>query len=153
MQRRSFVTNSLRALFFPVLLKAEATEDPWPSTDLLKPEQLARMLSSDSSKLKVIYVGFPVLYRAAHISGANLAGPCSKPEALNQLRNTVAPLQRGSELVIYCGCCPFDKCPNIRPAYRALHDMGFTRLRVLYLATNLHTDWVAKGYPTEKSAA
>jgi len=42
------------------------------------------------------------------------------------------------------------RCPNIRPAFLALRDMGFTRLRVLMLPTDLYTDWVQKGYPTEK---
>jgi len=52
--------------------------------------------------------------------------------------------------VIYCGCCPFDHCPNIRPAYTALNAMGFKKLRVLVLPTNFATDWVDKGFPMQK---
>jgi hypothetical protein len=29
--------------------------------------------------------------------------------------------------------------------------MGFTKLRLLSLPTNFATDWVNKGYPTDKS--
>jgi hypothetical protein len=43
------------------------------------------------------------------------------------------------------------KCPNIRPAYRTLKELGFTHVRVLSLATNLHTDWVSKDFPVEGS--
>jgi hypothetical protein len=52
---------------------------------------------------------------------------------------------------VYCGCCPLDRCPNLRPAFTALHDMGFTHLRVLLIPTNFYTDWVKPGFPFEKS--
>jgi len=52
--------------------------------------------------------------------------------------------------VIYCGCCPWSHCLNVKPAYEALHNMGFRKLKVLYIADNLGTDWVSKGYPVEK---
>jgi thiosulfate/3-mercaptopyruvate sulfurtransferase len=45
---------------------------------------------------------------------------------------------------------PFGYCPNIRPAFVALHGMGFTRLRVLVMPNNFSSDWVDKGYPVEK---
>jgi hypothetical protein len=63
----------------------------------------------------------------------------------------VASLPHDKELFIYCGCCPFIKCPNIRPAYSALHEMGFSKVKVVMIETNLHTDWIEKGYPSEKS--
>jgi hypothetical protein len=43
------------------------------------------------------------------------------------------------------------KCPNIRPAYRTLKELGFTHIRVLSLPENLHADWVSKDYPSEGS--
>jgi hypothetical protein len=43
-----------------------------------------------------------------------------------------------------------EKCPNIRPAFAALHEMGFTKVRVVSIPTNFKTDWIDKGYPTEK---
>jgi hypothetical protein len=33
-----------------------------------------------------------------------------------------------------------------------LKELGFEHVSVLHLPTNLHTDWVAKGYPTTKGA-
>jgi hypothetical protein len=31
-----------------------------------------------------------------------------------------------------------------------MHNLGFRKLKVLYIADNLGTDWVSKGYPVEK---
>jgi hypothetical protein len=42
-----------------------------------------------------------------------------------------------------------EKCPNIRPAYQTLKELGFSHVRVLNLHTNFHVDWSAKGYPVE----
>ena len=95
----------------------------------------------------LLSVAFPVLYRGKHIVHAINAGPTSKPEGIEALKNAVAKLPKDADLVIYCGCCPMVKCPNIRPAYRTLKELGFTHIRVLGLPTNLHTDWVSKDYP------
>ncbi|MBV9772192.1 MAG: rhodanese-like domain-containing protein, partial [Bryobacterales bacterium] len=92
-----------------------------------------------------------VLYRGKHIVHAINAGPTSKPEGIEALKKAVARLPKDADLVIYCGCCPMVKCPNIRPAYRTLQGLGFTHLRVLSLPTNLHTDWVSKDYPSESA--
>jgi hypothetical protein len=42
------------------------------------------------------------------------------------------------------------QCPNVRPAYKRLKDLGFTRVRVLILPTNFQTDWAARGYAVER---
>lgn len=134
-----------------VLLGFAPGDDPWQSSELMQPKELAEKLQATGEvKPPIFYVGFPVLYRGGpHIASAALTGPCSKSEGLAELKKAVGNLPRDHELVIYCGCCPFVKCPNIRPAYQALHDMGFSQLKVLYIETNLHTDWVTKGYPVE----
>lgn len=143
-----------RILFAAVLLCGLAYgRDPWSSQDLLQPSDLAAQLSSEKNpKPLVLFVGFPVLYRSAHIAGAVLAGPCSKPEGLSALKNAVRDVPRKGIVVIYCGCCPFVKCPNVRPAYTALHEMGFTNVKVVEMDTNFHTDWAVKGYSVERPA-
>jgi hypothetical protein len=100
----------------------------------------------------VIHTGFSVLYRATHIRESVFAGPGSKEEGVADLKKIVAGQPRDREIVLYCGCCPWDKCPNIRPAFAALHEMGFTRVKALELPTNLKTDWIDKGYPVDKRA-
>ena len=66
------------------------------------------------------------------------------------LKKFAAPLKKDQLIVIYCGCCPWNRCPNIGPAYKQLRDLGFTNVKALYLANNFGDDWVAKGYPTER---
>ena len=110
---------------------------------------LASQLKSNAAP-HILYVGFPILFKGARIPSAVFAGPCSKKEGLDLLAQSVKALPHDADIVIYCGCCPFVRCPNVRPAYKALKDAGFTNVKVLQLDTNLHTDWVEKGYPTDK---
>jgi thiosulfate/3-mercaptopyruvate sulfurtransferase len=120
--------------------------DPWADSEVVAPDALAK----DLNGRLVIYVGFNVLYRAAHIAGTIYAGPASQPEGIAELKKAVAGEPRDRDIVLYCGCCPMEKCPNIRPAFAMLHEMGFTRVRVLGVPANLKTDWIDKGYPTDK---
>jgi hypothetical protein len=45
--------------------------------------------------------------------------------------------------------CPLGHCRNIRPAFIAMRDMGFTHLCVLILLNDFNTDWIEKNYPVE----
>jgi thiosulfate/3-mercaptopyruvate sulfurtransferase len=130
----------------------EATSDPWASGALVQPAELAQAIQSGHAPI-ILSVAFPVLYRGRHIMHAINAGPTSKPEGIEALKKAVANLPKDSDLVIYCGCCPMVKCPNIRPAYRALQELGFTHVRVLSLPSNFHDDWASKDYPSEGPAA
>jgi thiosulfate/3-mercaptopyruvate sulfurtransferase len=150
MRRRDFLHIATASLFLAAAASAQ-TEDPWTPEELVEPAQLAKELATNASDIHLLYVGFPILYRGAHITGAVLAGPCSKPEGLASLKKTALNLSPDREVVLYCGCCPLVRCPNIRPAYTAMREMKFTRLKVLHLPTNLHTDWISKGYPVQKS--
>jgi len=143
----------MKLLFVLVaILLLDTAQDPWTAKEVVQPKTLAELMEAKKQPA-VYYVGFATLYRnGAHIAGAVLAGPCSKAEGLDALRKTVGELPRDKEIFIYCGCCPFVKCPNIRPAYSALHDMGFSDIKVVMMETNLHTDWIDKGYPSEKTA-
>ena len=129
--------------------QAQSTELSPASADLIRPEELVKALQS-VAKPTVLNVGPRMIYVQAHIPGAEFIGPANKPEGLEKLRARAASLPRDSFVVIYCGCCPWEHCPNIRPAYRELKQMGFTRLKVLFIATSFGSDWVEKGYPTAK---
>jgi manganese transport protein len=68
---------------------------------------------------------------------------------LEALQKWLSALPNTAEVVIYCGCCKLEHCPNIRPAFKALNDMKFTNAKLLNLPDNLKVDWVDKGYPME----
>jgi rhodanese-related sulfurtransferase len=122
-----------------------------PSTRLINPEDLVKTLqSSKAEKPLMIQVGSHVLYSQAHIPGSEYIGPASSDAAVQQLRKRVESVPRNKFILIYCGCCPWGHCPNVKPADDALHAMGFTNIKVLYIANNFGADWVDKGYPVAK---
>lgn len=129
-----------------------AGSDPWTAAQLVQPADLARELATAKGNTAptIVYVGFRTLFEGGHIPGATFHGTASADQGLADLKKWAASLPRTTNLVIYCGCCPFDRCPNIRPAFTALRDMGFTHLRLLVLPKSFAADWVEKGYPMEK---
>ena len=122
-----------------------------PSADLIQPAALAADLRGEAArKLVILQVGFRTLYEQAHIPAAEYAGPASDAQGLKRLRGRAAKLPKDADIVIYCGCCPWDHCPNVADAYFALRDLGFTHVRVLYIPGNFGDDWADKGYPVVK---
>ena len=120
---------------------------------LVEPAKLAKTLESTAKKPAVICVACPVLYRSKHITGAVFAGPGNKPEGIESLKKAVGGMPKDADIVLYCGCCPMERCPNVRPAHQALKDAGFTHVRVLRIETNMAADWYSKGYPSEAGPA
>jgi len=122
-----------------------------PAVRLLQPAELAHiLLASSGEKPVILQVGSHVLYAEAHIPGSEYVGATGQESGLQALRNRAKTLERDRPIVIYCGCCPWSKCPNIRPAYRELVSLGFTGVKALYLADDFGTNWVAQGYPVVK---
>src|SRR5689334_14118296 len=127
MLRQSAMT--LRTLFASLSLAAlclSQTSDPWPKSALMEASALASTLQSNGKVPVIISVVFPALYRAKHIPNAIYAGPGSKPEGIEMLKKAVANTPKDSDIVIYCGCCPMAMCPNLRPAFKTLKELGFT---------------------------
>jgi thiosulfate/3-mercaptopyruvate sulfurtransferase len=138
----------LIALTSPLSLRADS--DPWTKTQTVQPAGLAKELGSPKTAPKVVFVGFKRLYSAGHIKGAEYHGTAGSEEGLKELTAWAAGLPRSTNLVIYCGCCPMERCPNIRPAFKALQAVGFKNLRVLLLPQDFATDWAGKGLPYDK---
>jgi hypothetical protein len=120
-----------------------------PGASLIHAEELAKALAGPAAQRPaVLHVGFRVLYRSGHIAGSPYIGPASKPEGLMALRKAVRKLPRSKAIVLYCGCCPWTDCPNVRPAFAAAESTGRT-VKILYIAKNLQKDWIDAGLPTE----
>ncbi|MHB1937759.1 MAG: rhodanese-like domain-containing protein [Acidobacteriaceae bacterium] len=126
----------------------------WTAAQAIQPSAMVAVLAnSKGAKPVVLQVGFQVLYKSKHIPGSIYAGPASSPTGLQALRQAAGKLPKNAEIYIYCGCCPIEKCPNIRPAFQALKAMGFTRLHVVMLESSFGQDWVAHGYPVAGESA
>jgi hypothetical protein len=119
------------------------------SAALISPEELVKILQSqEGQKPLILSIGPRLLWAQAHIPGAEFIGPTSDAAAVQLLRDRVKSLPRSASVVLYCGCCPWSHCPNVEPAYQELRRLGFTKVKVLYIANNLGADWVYKSYPT-----
>ncbi len=138
----------LITLASPASLQADS--DPWTKAQTVQPADLAKELVNSKSSPTVVFVGFKRLYTAGHIKGAEYHGTAGSEEGLKELTTWAAGLPRSTNLVIYCGCCPLERCPNIRPAFKALQGLGFKNLRVLLLPQDFATDWAGKGLPYDK---
>jgi thiosulfate/3-mercaptopyruvate sulfurtransferase len=124
----------------------------WPNAERTTPEELAKLLQTPGAEKPVMFhVGFRVLYTQAHIPGSQYAGPGVDAAAVDALRKAVAALPRTTSIVLYCGCCPWERCPNLEKPWTMLQAAGFTHVKVLFIAKNFGQDWVQKGYPSEAS--
>ena len=152
MQIMSKYIPALAAVVFAIssVLPAASQAVSVPPSQLINPEDLAKIIQAGKEKPLMLQVGSHVLYAQAHIPGSEYIGPGSSEAGLQQLRKRVGALPRGRSIVLYCGCCPWSHCPNVQPALEALRGMGFTKVTVLYIADNFGTNWVDKGYPTAR---
>jgi thiosulfate/3-mercaptopyruvate sulfurtransferase len=126
--------------------------DSWRDVERMTPEDLAQVLrSAGAEKPAMFHVGFRVLFAQAHIPGSQFAGPGRDQTGLDALRKAVSGLPKTKLIVLYCGCCPWERCPNLEQPWRMLVAAGFTRVKVLYIPKNFGQDWVQKGYPIEAS--
>jgi len=126
------------------ILQAQ-TGEPWSAKELIAPDALASLLSNPKAAKPVIYNVGPL----ANIKGAINIGSMSNKANLDKLGKSLAGVAKDRMVVIYCGCCPFRNCPNIRPAFTLLKERGFTSPRLLNLKQNLKVDWTDYGYPMD----
>jgi thiosulfate/3-mercaptopyruvate sulfurtransferase len=126
------------------------TSQVFAKATLLEPGQVAKLLSNPNEKPVILQVGFDFLYNSAHIPGAIYLGPGRTAAGREALAKWARNVPRDKTLLIYCGCCPWEKCPNIRPAYMTLHNMGFTHVEVIHISQDFAKNWVDQRYPIEK---
>jgi thiosulfate/3-mercaptopyruvate sulfurtransferase len=133
------------------IVHAAGQASSMPTTRLIQPEELVKLLKTSGKDAPLmIQVGSHVLFAQAHIPGSEYIGPASGDSGVQQLQKRVESLPRTKFIVLYCGCCPWGHCPNVKPADDALHALGFNHVKVLYIADNFGTNWVDKGYPVAK---
>jgi thiosulfate/3-mercaptopyruvate sulfurtransferase len=119
--------------------------EPWTSKDLLDPAALVSLMGSEPAQKPVIYNIGPM----SNIKGAITIGSTANKAGIEKLTKALASVPKNKMVVIYCGCCPFRSCPNIRPAFSLLKEKGYTNIKLLNLKQNLKTDWIDNGYPME----
>lgn len=119
--------------------------DPWTPSQLIEPADLAAIINHPTAQQPLVICVGP----SGLIKGSVDAGPAHEAANLEKLRTLLGKENRDREVVIYCGCCPFNHCPNIRPAFALLNEMHFTHARLLDLSHNIRVDWIDHGYPVK----
>ena len=117
---------------------------------MIQPAGLAQELQNPGAKPLLLQVGLERLYGQGHIPGSKYCGPGRSREGIARLKACVKSVPQTRAIVLYCGCCPWERCPNIRPAFEALKEMGFTNIKVVHIANDFGEDWAAKGYPVAR---
>lgn len=112
---------------------------------MLQPSVLAKALA-DNKNLPLIYSVGP----GALIPHSVAVGIANDSSHLMAFKKKLSGVAKEASIVVYCGCCPFEHCPNVRPAMAALKEMQFTNYKLLNLSHNLKADWIDKGYPVVK---
>lgn len=139
--------------FFAMVLIAFAfqfvnvsAQDPWKANQLLAPADLNTTLNNPKSPQPYIYsIGYQAI-----IKNSIDIGPGSNKENQKKLKLQLSKLPKDANIVIYCGCCPFSRCPNVRPVFNMLNEMGFKNHKLLNLPQNIKVDWIDKGYAVKK---
>lgn len=148
--RRQFAKAVCATPFLRIPGAMAAATDAVPASALMQPADLAAMLGGAGAKPVVLQVGFKTLYDQAHIPGSLYAGPGNTPDGLANLKARTEALPHDRAVVIYCGCCPWVRCPNIAAAYEQLHVLGFSDVKAVRIADNFGADWVDKNYPVTR---
>ena len=117
----------------------------WNEKQLLEPADLAKAIAAGKDIPAIISVG-----PGATIPNSIHVGMVNTKEGIDKLKIQLQGVDRDKKVVVYCGCCPFEHCPNVRPAIDVLKDLKFTNFFLLNLPHNIKKDWIDKGYPVSK---
>jgi hypothetical protein len=117
----------------------------WTKEQLMPAKELADKIKSNAKDLPLVFNVGPM----ENIKTAVFVGRGTSVTGIEKLKSSLNMESKNRVVVVYCGCCSYASCPNIKPAYDALISIGFKNAKVLELPESVKTDWVAKGYPME----
>ncbi|MDB5191038.1 MAG: hypothetical protein JWQ96_601 [Segetibacter sp.] len=123
-------------------------QNPFNLTEkqIFKPAELANAITTKKEVPLIISVG-----PGTTIPNSVNVGMVNTKEGLDKLKTQLTNISKHKKIVVYCGCCPYEHCPNVRPAINALKELKFTNYYLLDLPQNIKKDWIDKGYPVSKS--
>lgn len=146
MKKQLYSFLLIAAAFVAAAFTAQDHTEPWTEEQLMEPADLAKILNDSTNEPPlVLNIG-----SVGDILGAEDIGAAEAEEGLENLRIRLTTVPRDADILIYCGCCPFEHCLNVRPAFSLLNEMKFTHPKLLNLPENLKVDWIDKGYPMSK---
>ena len=143
----------MKKIYFSILLliiisckqnQNNKTLEPWSKSQLLEPKSLSSSIKSEKDLPKIISIVPGVV-----IKNSIGIGECRYNENIEKLKSLISSYSKDDQIVLYCGCCPFKNCPNIRPAFTLMNQLGFKNHKLLNIKNNIKADWIDMGYQTE----
>ena len=127
-------------LFVALITKTNA-QNPvnWTNDQLMQPAELAKLINAKKNVPIIFSVG----------PAATIANMVKEEGNLTKFKDELKKLPKDTKIVVYCGCCPYEHCPNVRPAIEALKELKFTNYYLLDLPHNIRVDWIDKGFPVQ----
>ncbi len=145
---RMTFTKNIKIVGFLIILSWQKAsgQNPinWTNDQLIEPSELAATIKSNKDIPVIFSIG-----PGAIVPHSKDIGMIKEEENMKKFREQLSGLPKDTQIVVYCGCCPYEHCPNVRPAIQLLKDMKFTNYKLLDLPHNIKIDWINKGYPTE----
>lgn len=134
----------------PIIHQEKSSDDfltqkriPWSQDELKDVDKFAaEMKLGGTNDILILNIG-----SVDDIKDAIHIGPVALEENQKKLANYLTQISKDKAIMIYCGCCPTDVCPNVKKAYHSLKTLGYTNFEILNLKANLDDDWTSKGYP------
>jgi hypothetical protein len=144
---KKFAMKALYSILMLLFSFQSHAQNPvnWTPKQLIEPSDLSNTIAAQKDLPLIISVG-----PGSVIPNSIDVGMTSKADGLEKLKAQLKGIDRNRKIVIYCGCCPFEHCPNVRPAIDVLKGMNFTNYYLLDLPHNIKADWIDKGYPVAK---
>ncbi|MDX1752127.1 MAG: rhodanese-like domain-containing protein [Salinimicrobium sediminis] len=127
----------------PEMATPNKNSEPWTEEQLVEPAALAQRIETTHAENLPVIIS---LGAGNIIPGSKDTGASGEKPGLENLAKTLEKLPKDTEILLYCGCCPFNICPNVRPAFSLLNEKGFTNHHLLNLRENVKVDWIDKGY-------
>jgi thiosulfate/3-mercaptopyruvate sulfurtransferase len=122
------------------------SQTTWKKEQLMPTQELADKINTNAKDKPLVFNVGPM----ENIKTAKVIGLGTSISAMEKMKSSLSMENKNRTIVVYCGCCSYANCPNIKPAYDALISNGFKNAKVLELPEGIKPDWVAKGYPMEE---
>ena len=133
-------------LFFCVCVASvslSAQPFSYKPNELMQPKDLADLLKANKAgKLHILNMGVE-----RNIKNAIEIGIVSSPSKYKGLQDQLKKYKKNEAIVIYCGCCKLENCPNVSLAIEKIRELGYTNVRILNFVDGINEDWIDKGYP------
>ena len=127
------------------LINVYAQAPIWKKEQLMSTTDLSIKIKTNSKDKPLIFNVGPM----ENIKGAIEVGAATNVTFGSKVISYLTMENKTKSIVVYCGCCSYSSCPNIKPAYDYLIAQGYKNTKVLELPEGIKPDWVAKGYPIE----